>query len=150
MRSWSQCPLSCFSCVQLLVTLWTLAHQGPLSMGILQARILEWVAVSSSKGSSQPRDPVQFFCMSCIDWGILYHQHHLEVQFLSVSQSCLLFETPWTTAHQTSLSITNSHSLLKLMSIELVMPSNHLILCRPILLLSSILPSIRLFSNKSL
>ena len=61
--------------------------------------------------------------------------------------SCVwLFETPWTAARQASLSITN---LLKLMSIEWVMPSNHLILCRPILLLPSIFPSIRVFSNES-
>ena len=60
-----------------------------------------------------------------------------------------LFATPWITAHQASLSITNSQSLPKLMSIELVMPSSHLILCRPLLLLPSIFPSIRVFSNKS-
>ena len=57
--------------------------------------------------------------------------------------------TPWTAAHQASLSITNSQSLHKLMSIESVMPSNHLILCHPLLLLPSILPSIRVFSNES-
>ena len=60
-----------------------------------------------------------------------------------------LFVTPWTVARQASLSITNSRSLLKLMSIELVMLSNHLILCRPLLLLPSIFPSIRVISNKS-
>ena len=60
-----------------------------------------------------------------------------------------LFATPWTAAHQASLSITNSYSLLKLMSITLVMPSNCLILCHPLLLLSSILLSIRVFSNES-
>ena len=60
-----------------------------------------------------------------------------------------LFATPWIAARQASLSITNSWSLLKLMSIELVMPSNHLILCRPLLFLPSIFPSIRVFSNKS-
>ena len=60
-----------------------------------------------------------------------------------------LFATPWTAACQASLSITNSRSLLKLMSIELVMPANHLILCRPLLLPPSIFPSIRVFSNKS-
>ena len=59
-----------------------------------------------------------------------------------------LFETPWTAARQAPLSITNSQSLLKLMSIESVMPSSHLILCRP-LLLPSIFPSIRVFSNES-
>jgi len=57
--------------------------------------------------------------------------------------------TPWTAAHQASLSITNSWSLPKLMSIESVMPSNHLILCHPLLLLPSIFPSIRVFSNES-
>ena len=60
-----------------------------------------------------------------------------------------LFATPWTAAHQASLSITNSRSLLKLMSIESVMPSNHLILCCPLLLSPSIFPSIRVFSNES-
>ena len=59
------------------------------------------------------------------------------------------FDTPWTAARQASLSITNSQSLLKLMFIELVMPSSHLILCRPLLLLPSIFPSIRVFSNES-
>jgi len=60
-----------------------------------------------------------------------------------------LFATPWTAAHQVSLSITNSRSLLKLMSIESVMPSNHLILCCPLLLLPSIFPNIRGFSSES-
>ena len=60
-----------------------------------------------------------------------------------------LFVTPWTAARQASLSITSSRSLPKLMSIESVMPSNHLILCRPLLLLPSIFPSIRVFSNES-
>ena len=59
------------------------------------------------------------------------------------------FATPWTAARQASLSITNSQSLLNLMSIESVMPSNHLILCRPLLLQLSIFPSIRVFSNES-
>ena len=59
-----------------------------------------------------------------------------------------LFVTPWTAALQASLSITNSQSLLKLMSIESVMPSNHLILCFPLLLLPSILPISRVFSNE--
>ena len=60
-----------------------------------------------------------------------------------------LFVTPWTAARQASLSITKSHSLLKLMSIELVMPSNHLILCHPLLLLPSIFPRVRVFSKES-
>ena len=75
----------------------------------------------------------------------------MSVQFSSVqSLSCVrLFVTPWTAARQAFLSITNSQSLLKLMSIESVMPSNHLILCHPLLLLPSISPSIRVFSNES-
>ena len=60
-----------------------------------------------------------------------------------------LFATPWTTSRQASLSITNSRSLFRLMSIESMMPSNHLILGRPLLLLPSIFPSIRVFSNES-
>ena len=59
-----------------------------------------------------------------------------------------LFETPWTAAHQASLSFTISQSLLKLLSIESVMPPNHLIVCHPLLLLPSIFPSIRVFSNE--
>ena len=68
------------------------------------------------------------------------------VQSLSRVQ---LFATPWTAARQASLSITNAQNLLKLMSIELVMPSSHLILCHPLLLLPSIFPSNRVFSNES-
>ena len=69
-------------------------------------------------------------------------------QFSSVTQSCNS-ATPRTAAHQASLSITNPRSSLKLMSIESVMPSSHLILCRPLLLLPPIRPSIRVFSNQS-
>ena len=75
------------------------------------------------------------------------HIHtHISVQLLS---HVWLAVTPWTAAHQASLSITNSWSLLKLTSIESVMPSNHLILCRPLGLLPAIFPSIRVFSNES-
>ena len=69
--------------------------------------------------------------------------------FSSVTQSIQLFATPWTAAHQASLFSTIPWSLLKLLSIESVMPSNYLILCPPLLLLPSILPSIRVFSNES-
>ena len=74
------------------------------------------------------------------------------LQFFSQFSHChvLLFATPWTAARQASLSITNYWSLLKLMSIVLVMPSNHLILCPPLLFLPSIFPSIKVFSNESL
>ena len=71
------------------------------------------------------------------------------VQFSSVTQSCPTLCDPWTAACQASLSITNSRSLLKLMSIESGMPSNHLSLCCPLLLLPSIFPSIRVFFNES-
>ena len=81
-----------------------------------------------------------------------FHSSHIpkltfsSVQLLSHVQ---LFAPPWITARQASLSITNAQSLLKLMSIESVMPSSHLILCRPLLLLPQIPPSIRVFSNES-
>ena len=81
-----------------------------------------------------------------LNWDGKSHYQESSVQWLS----CVwIFATPWTAACQASLSITNSQSLLELMSIELVMPSNHLILCCPLLLLPSILPSIRVFSNES-
>ena len=78
--------------------------------------------------------------------------HSSVVQFNSVQllSHVQLFVTPWTAAHQASLSITNSQSLLKLLSIELVMPSNHLNLCGPLFLPPSIFPSIRVFSNESI
>ena len=88
-----------------------------------------------------------------------WNEHFLNIIIISDKRSGIssvqslsrvrLFETPWITARQTSLSITNTWSLLKPMSIELVMPSNHLILCRPLLLLPPIPPCIRVFSNES-
>ena len=80
--------------------------------------------------------------------GILQARTLEWVQFSSISQLCLTLCARWTAASQASLSITNSQGLLKLMSIESVMPSNHLILCHP-LLLPSIFPSIRIFSSES-
>ena len=79
-----------------------------------------------------------FICLSSISF-----------QFSSVAHLCQLFATPWTAACQASLSVTNSRSLLRLMSVELVMPSSHLILCHLLLLLPSIFPSIRVFSHES-
>ena len=79
---------------------------------------------------------------------LLHHPFHSSQSVQSLN--CVwLFATPWTTAHQASLSITNSRSLPKPFSIESVMPSNHLILCHPLLLLPSIFTSIRVFSNES-
>ena len=163
------------SCAWLFATLWTVALQAPLSMGFFQARILQWVAISFSRGSSQPRDWTCVSEISCIGRQILYHWATWEaldhvvtlllifgansvlfaipakIFFSSVqSLSCIwLFVTPWTTALQASLSITNSCSLFKLMSIESVMPSNHLIPCCPLLLLPSLFSNIRVFSNES-
>ena len=79
-------------------------------------------------------------------WNLYNVTSQCSVQSLSRVR---LFVTPWTAACQASLSITNSWSSLKLISIELVMPSNHLILCHPLLLLPSIFPSIRVFSDES-
>ena len=78
------------------------------------------------------------------DWA----RTHASIAVQSLS-GVRLFAAPWTVVAQASLSITNSQSLLKLMSIESVMPSNHLLLCYPLLLLPSIFPSIRVFSNES-
>ena len=105
---------------------------GPSVCGILQARILEWAAIPLSRRSA-----------SC------YLRCHLKISSVQ-SLSCVwLFATPWTAACQASLSLTSSQNFLKLMSIKLVMPSNHLILCRPLLLPPSICPSIRVFANES-
>ena len=93
--------------------------------------------------------PCVVISMNSESYGVLlcWQQHQgSSVQSLSHVQ---LFATPWITAHQASLSITISWSSLKLMSIESVMPSSHLILCRPLLLLPPISPSIRVFSNES-
>ena len=89
-------------------------------------------------------------CLECQTWRASLYvcmlMHFTSVQSLSHVQ---LFVTPWIAARQASLSITNSRSSLKLTSIESVMPSSHLILCRPLLLLPPVPPSIRVFSNES-
>ena len=82
------------------------------------------------------------------DWGCLLFPFHIVVFVQSLSY-VQLFATPWTTGHQTSLSFTNSQSLVKLNSIESVVPSNNLFLCRPLLLLPLIFLSLRVFSNQS-
>ena len=104
----------------------------------------------SSKGSSHPRDWTQ---VSCIPGDSSPSEPPgkplLSLSSIQSLSHVRLFATPWTIAHQASLSITNSRSLPKPMSIESVMPSNHLILCHPLLLLPSVIPSIRIFSNES-
>ena len=124
--------------------------------GILQARILEWGVIPFSRVSSQHRDQTWVTCIADTFFFFLPSESprkprcifiEVSVQFSRsvVSDSA----TPWIVASQASLSITNSQSLHKLMSIESVMPSNHLILCCPLLLPPSIFPSIRIFSNES-
>ena len=83
--------------------------------------------------------------------GLSYFIHTVHIEFSSVQllSHIRLFATPWTTARQATLSITNCQSLPKPMSIELVTPSNHFIFCCPLLLMPSIFPSIRVFSNES-
>ena len=201
-----------FSCVWLCATPWIAALEGPFVHGISQAKILEWIAISFSRGSSWPREWTYISWVSCTGGQVLYHwatwwgkpfnyhtdtikhmhilltQHFYSKSLLYVKKkknqwklnyllqlqnlSNLLkyfvfalsysrkdssvqslshvqpFAAPRTAAWQVSLSITNSRSLLKLTSIKLVMPSNHLILSRP-LLLPSIFSSIRVFSNES-
>ena len=95
-------------------------------------------------------------CLSHINSGhnVVFLLRTIEITLIHVFSSVQslshiwLFATPWTTARQASLSITSSQSLLKLMSIESVMPSKHLILCHPLLLLPSVFPSIRVFANE--
>ena len=100
-----------------------------------------------------PQITLDIFCSICLfyisklTWENIYVDA-ASVQFSWVAQSCELFVTPWTAARQASLCITNSRSLLKLISIESVMSPNHLILCHPLLLTPLIFPSIRVFSNE--
>ena len=130
------CALSCPT----LLTPWTIAHQAPLSMGLClytQTYIPRgWIRASWEK----------ILALLRVTADIISYIRFSSVHSLS---RAWLFVTPWTAAHQASLSITNSWSLLKLTFIKSVMPSNHLILCRPLLLLPLIYPSIRVFSNES-
>ena len=94
------------------------------------------------------REALECFCIPQVCWG-LKEWGLLPFSSVQSLSHVRLFATPWTATHQASLSITNSRSPPKHMSIESVMPSIHLILCRPLLLLPSIFPSIRVFSNES-
>ena len=103
------------------------------------------------RGVKFTRGPPHDFSSKFYSWQIQLKMGNSSVQFSSVQLliRVWLFLTSWTAAHQSSQSITNSWSLLKLMSIKLVMPSNYLTLCYPLLLLPLIFPSIKVFSNKS-
>ena len=114
-----------------------------ISFSIIPPRLFTLLRIARSSF----HDWVVFYYWATeLNWNIPLCICISSVQSLSHVQ---LFATPWTAACQTSLSITNSKSLLKLLFIELVMPSNHLILYHPLLLLPSIFPSIRVFSNES-
>ena len=123
---------------------------GSSVCGILQAGILEWVAMLSSRESSQPMDWTHvshiaggFFTVWATREASSTRSFQFSYSFMSDS-----FATPWTAACQAFLSITNSWSLLKLMFIESLMPSNRLILCHLLLLLPSICPSIRVYLSQ--
>ena len=106
-------------------------------------------AHSSAIYKSKGMEATQESCNRQMDKDVIYTHIHIYIH-TSVQFSCsVMSTTPWTAASQASLSITNSWSLLKPMSIESVMPSSRLNLCRPLLLPSSIFPSIRVFSNES-
>ena len=133
--------------------------------GIFQASILEWVAISSFRGSSRPRDQTCISGVSCIAgrfftaepqgkprkfwYSPIILNSFLQFSSFQLLSHVRLFATPWITARQASLSITNFLSSLKAMSIQSVMPSNHLSPCCPLLLLPPIPLSIRVFSNES-
>ena len=128
------------------------AHQSPLSMGC--PRQTYWNGLLFPSPGDLPDPGIKPTSPALqADSLPLSHQGnpfwHLSVQLLSHVQLLSDMKGAWTAAHQASLSITNSQSLPKLMSIELVMPSNHLILCHPHLLLPSIFPSIKVFSKES-
>ena len=138
------CCLVSKSCLNLCDP-WTVAHQAPLSMGFPRKEYWSGLpGILPTQGlNSHLVLGRRFFTTE---------PHGKPGPLISSVQSLThveLFATPWIAACQDSLSITNSQSLRKLMSIELVMPSNHLILCHPVLLLPSIFPSIRVFSKES-
>ena len=137
--------LSYFSRVQLCTTLWTVGHQDLLSMGF--SRQENWSGLPFPPPGDLPDTEIEFtspaypvlaggFFTTSATWEAQLALIGLKsIQFSSfqVLTRVLLFVTPWTAARQASLSITNAQNLLKLMSIESLMPSNHLILCCPLL-----------------
>ena len=153
------CILSHFSHIQLCATLWTIACQAPLSIRF--SRQEYWSGLPCPPPGDLPDQGMEprslmfpalagRFFTTCPTWeaqiSLLLGLSLQSIQSLSHFQ---LFATLCTTARQASLSTANPQSLLKLISIEPVMPSNHLILCFPLLLLPSTFPSIRVFSKMS-
>ena len=146
-----------WNCVQLLATLWTIAYQAPPSMGFSRQGYWSGVPLPSPMEEHKmhkiiPERNTNFaHCSFCNSSMLLSYKMFL-VEYFAVVQSLThvwLFVTPWTAACQASLPFTISWSCLKFMSIESVIPSNHVILCHPLFLLPSIFPSIRIFSNES-
>ena len=124
--------------VRLFVTPWTVAHQAPPSMKFSRQEYWSGVPLPS---------PIVQLLWKQYEYSSKF-KHRITISSFQLLSCVRLLATPWTVARQGSLSFTNSWSLLRLISIELVMPSNRLILCHPLLLLPSIFPSIRVFSNK--
>ena len=120
-----------------------------------QTRLSNWTELNCISNSFVDHDGYSIsskgFLPTVVDIMVIWVKFTISVHFSSVQLLSRVrhFVTPWNAARQASLSITNSCSLLKLMFIELVMPSNHLLLCCPLLILPSIFPSIRVFSNES-
>ena len=135
------CMLICFSCVRLFVTPWTAAHQAPLSIAFPRQEY--WSGCCFLLQGNLPDPGIEPMSPEA---PALQADSFSSVQSLSRVQ---LFATPWTAARQASLFIINCQSLLKLISIQSVVSSNHLILWHPLFLLPSIFPSIRVFSNES-
>ena len=136
--------LACAKSPQLCLILWDpmdCSPPGSSVHGILLARILELLPLPFSRGSSHPRDQTQDSCTAGRFFTNCLTREACSVQFSAVAHDVRFFATPGIAAHQASLSIINSWSLLKLMCIKSVMPSSHLILCRPLLLLPPIPPS---------
>ena len=131
------------------------ANKGPSIQSMVFPGVMYgYESCNIKKAKHQRTNAFEQWCLRTllrVPWAARRSNQWILKEISSVqSLSCVrLFATPWTATRQASLSLTDSWSLLKLMSIESMMPSNHLILCHPLLLLPSILPSIRVFSNES-
>ena len=135
-RTWKQprCP-SADERIRKLWYIYTIEYYSAIKKNTFESVLMRWMKLEPIIQSEVSQNEI----------------HQYSVQFSSVQSvsHVRVLATPWTAARQASLSVTNSQSPPKPMSIESVMPSNHLILCHPLLLLPSIFPSIRIFSNES-